>query len=137
MEGITVEVKRSTFPLNTKTFIKIGELPVFTLKSGELKEIKVPAEGNYNVEVKSSWVKVKKSVLLSKENSLLQIDFALPDVYFIISAFVIIPLAIFSVVGIIKPFISGISTLIFFAPILFYTFFASKRYFKVNSKNVS
>ena len=133
MESIKIEVKRSTFPFNTKTYIKIGELPVFALNSGELKELRIPSEGTYNVEVNSSWIKVKKSVLLTKANSVLHINFILPDVYFIISAFVIIPLAILSLVGIIKPFISGIATLIFFMPIIFFTFIASKKYFVIRS----
>lgn len=133
MEGITVEVKRSTFPFNTKTYIKIGELPVFTLNSGELREVCIPSEGPYNVEVKSSWIKVKKSVMLTQETPVLNINFVLPDVYFIVSAFVVIPITILSIVGTIKPFISGIATLIFFTPIIFYTFLASKKYFKIRS----
>lgn len=133
METITVEVKRSTFPFNTKTYIKVGDLPAFPLNSGELKELSLPSEGTYNVEVKSSWIRVSKSVLLTKATPVLHINFVLPDGYFIFSAFVIIPLAILSLIGAIKPFISGIATLIFFTPIIFYTFLASKKYFVIRS----
>lgn len=133
MEGINVEIKRSTFPFNTNTFIKVGNLPVFTMKSGELKEILLPQEGSYDVEVKSAWVKSRKQITITKDKPVIKISFVLPDIYFIISAFIIIPIAVLSLVGMVEPYISGIATLVFFIPILFYTFLASKWYFRIST----
>jgi hypothetical protein len=133
MKDLFIEVRRSSFPFNLKTFVKIGDNPVFSVYSGDSKEILLKSEGDYEIEVRSFWIVCKRKITLNNYTPILKIDFALPDTYFIISAFIIIPIAILSLIGVIKPFVSGLATLLFLLPILYYTFFSSKRYFKINT----
>jgi hypothetical protein len=134
MDKFTIEVRKSTFPIFEKVRVKIGD-SFFYLSSGEIKRIDIPNEGEYVVEVSHNWVICKKSILLNRERNIILIDFALPNWYYFMGAFILIPLSILALLSIIKPVYQSVPLVIFLAPIFYYAIFNTRRYFKIKSTN--
>lgn len=134
MNPLIIEVRKGTFPLYNKAKVKIAD-QWFDIVSNEIKTISIEEEGNYEVEVVSQWIRCKKLIKLDKNKSIIYLNFALPNWYFFIAAFILIPLSVLAVANIIIPIVLAIPLLIFFLPILYYTFIRTDKYFNISTNS--
>lgn len=129
-EGNMVLIRRSFFPLS-KLNIKINDF-VFELRPNQIKCLYIEDDSIecLDVEVRSYWTKNKKNLRYHK-NATIKIMSAIPDLYYLLGGGVVLLLCLLLFWGIIHPLLLGIVNLIYVLPIVYYTFFAKEKYFKI------
>ena len=128
MSQIEVKLERSVFPI-THLFLSIGTQD-YSLKPGELKQIKLPKEGKYEILVSSYWIKNQISMPL-KNNSTIKVKHILPDIFYLIGIPTILLLSTLTFIGLVDLSTLSIALLIYFTPLMYFTFFGKEKYFKI------
>ncbi|MDX9880762.1 MAG: hypothetical protein RBS73_01775 [Prolixibacteraceae bacterium] len=133
MNNIIVTTKRSVFPL-TKFYFSIGKNN-YSIRPGELKKIELYEEGAYEVIVSTYWIN-KKVRLILKNQSILSIAHIIPDAYYLIGTAIVVCLSILGLLGIISAVLLSGTILLYFLPLIYYTFFKPNDYFKIEVKGI-
>ena len=132
MCAFPIEIRKGTFPLFNKATVRIGKSS-FVLRSGEIKNIEIADPGTIDIEVNSYWVTCKERVTIDENKRIVFIKYALPNWYFFIGAFVLIPLSILALIGIVKPVYLNVPLLIFYLPLMYFAFLNPNKYFKITA----
>lgn len=132
MEDIEIKVTRSAFPLTT-FFLVLGSKN-YSLRPGEVKIIKLPKEDKYEVTASSYWISNKVEMQLS-DNSVVKIKHVIPDLFYLIGIPLIVFLSSLTFFEIIDYFSLSIVLLIYFTPLMYYTFIGKNKYFKMILEN--
>ncbi|MDE5430715.1 MULTISPECIES: hypothetical protein [Elizabethkingia] len=126
-------IERSIFPL-AKIHVKVNDND-FVLGSNEVKTLdESNAEGNeYNIEARINWAGSKKKLILHP-NSKIKIISSIPDLYYMFGGGIVFILCLLTFLNLIHPVLLGLINLVYIIPIVYYSFFNRKHYFKIYSE---
>jgi len=132
MNDLTVTIKRSVFPL-TRFYLNIDNENYF-INPGEIKKIKLSSDEKvYEVIASSYWINKKVSLFL-KNKSILSIKHIIPDFYYLIGTAVVIILSILTFLGMINALLFSGIVLLYFLPVVYFTFIKPTKYFRIEVK---
>ena len=128
MDERIISFSRSTFPLST-FYLTIGNKNI-SLKPGQNKKVSIGSSKIDEITVSSYWIKKRANFEL-KNNSNIVVNHVLPDIYYIIGVSIIILLSFLTFIGIVNALILSVIVIVYYVPIMYFTFFKKEKYFKI------
>ncbi|WKS95722.1 hypothetical protein [Riemerella columbina] len=122
-------IKRSIFPLS-KIDVKLNDL-TFSLKPNESKSLEINHQEikTIDIEISNQWITNKETIPFN-DHSTIKIVSAIPDLYYLLGGGISILLCVLLFLGLVSPLWLVVS-FIYILPLIYYSFFAKKKYFKV------